>query len=155
MQKKLLGPICAFLISALLFAQTAERQRYVVLPSNSQGFMLPVLLWDKGSYASWNPGRTDIEDLEAKLSGISALKIRGYESTNLRIEHPERYFRQYIGVRHRGKHQIYINAFCDDPPPSNWQRTFYVVIDGAMGYWHAFYDPETKTFSELTINPRA
>jgi hypothetical protein len=117
--------------------------------------MLPVLLWDKGSYASWNPRLPDIGDLEIKLSGISALKIRGYESTNLRIEHPEKYFRQYIGVRHRGKHQIYINAFIDDPPPSNWQRTFYVVIDGGMGCWHAFYDPKTKTFSELTINPRA
>ena len=63
--------------------------------------------------------------------------------------------RQYVGVRHHGVHRIYVNAFRDDPPPSDWKKRMYVVIDGATSYWHAFYDPETGTFSELTINPRA
>ena len=155
MLKNLYAFIFAIFVGALSFAQTADVQRYIVLPPNSQGFMLPVLLWDKGSYASWTPSRADIEGLEARLSVVSGLKIRGYESTALRIDRPEKYFRQYVGVRHGGRHQIYINAFCDDPPPSNWKKTFYVVIDGDLGYWHAFYDPDTKTFSDLTINPRA
>ena len=86
---------------------------------------------------------------------VAELKIRGWEATNIRIDHPDKYFRQYVGVRHRGKRQIYINAFCDDRPPSDWRTRFYVVIDGATCDWHAFYDPGTKTFSDLTINGRA
>jgi hypothetical protein len=113
------------------------------------------LLWDKGSYASWTPSQADIEAVEERIPQISGLKIRFYESTPLRIENPERYFRQYVGVTHNGKRQIYINAFCDDPPPSDWRSRLYVVIDGATGYWHVFYDPDTKTFSDLTINARA
>jgi hypothetical protein len=85
---------------------------------------------------------------------VTGLKIRGYETTPIRIDHPDKYFRQYVGVRHHGKRQIYVNAFCFDPPP-DWRKRFYVVIDGDLGFWHAFYDPETKTFSDLTINPRA
>lgn len=147
--------ICAFLLATLSFAQTAEVQRFVVLPPHSQPSFAPILLWDKGSYASWTPSRADIEGLEMALPQISELKIRGWESTPIRIEHPGKYFRQYVGVFHRGKRRIYVNAFCDDPPPTDWRKRFYVVIDGDLGYWHAFYDPDTKTFSDLTINPRA
>lgn len=136
-------------------AQVPEALHYVVLPPHSQAAFAPVLLWDKGSYASWAPSQADLENLEASLSQISELKIRGYESSGFRIEHPDKYFRQYIGVRHRGKRRIYVNAFIDDPPPPYWRTRLYVVIDGAASCWHAFYDPDTKTFSELTINPRA
>ena len=132
-----------------------EVRRYVTLPAHSQASVPPVLLWDKGSYASWVPNQIEIQDLEANLSRISELKIRGYESTSLRIENPEKYFRQYVGVKHNGKRRIYINAFLDDSPPSDWRSHLYVVIDGDMGYWHGFYDPDTKSFSDLTINARA
>jgi hypothetical protein len=143
------------LLSASSLAEAPNVSRFVVLPSHSQASIPPVLLWDKGSYGSWTPSRTEIEGLEAKLPAIAEMKIRGYESTPIRIEHPDKYFRQYVGVRHGGKRQIYINAFIDDPPPSDWQRRLYVVIDGATSYWHAFYDPDTQTFSDLTINSRA
>ena len=147
--------VCIIVFAALANAQTPEGRRYITLPPHSQPSFPPVLLWDKGSYASWVPDETEIQSLEANISQISELKIRGYESTRLRIEYPEKYHRQYVGVKHNGKRRIYINAFCDDPPPSNWRSRMYVVIDGATGYWHAFYDPETKSFSDLTINGRA
>lgn len=145
---------------AMIFAATASAQapvvqRYVLLPPHSQASISPVLLWDKGSYSSWTPSNAEMESLEKNLPEIAALKIRYYKSTPLRIEHPERYFRQYVGVRHNGKRRIYINAFCDDPPPSDWRSRLYVVVDGATCYWQAFYDPDTKTFSNLTINARA
>jgi hypothetical protein len=143
------------LFSTLVPAQAPQVPHYVVLPPHSQGAVLPVLVWDKGSYASWSPSPAEIEDLESKLSQISEHKIRGWESTTIRIEHPEKYFRQYVGVKHHGKRVIYINAFCDDPPSSDWRTRLYVVIDGDVGYWHAFYDPDKKTFSDLTINYRA
>ncbi len=143
--------LCAVMSSA----QVPMVQRYVVLPHHSQALTPPVLLWDRGSYASWVPSDAEIQILEANIPRISELKIRFYEATPLRIEHPERYFRQYVGVKHNGKRRIYINAFCDDPPPLDWRSRLYVVIDGATGYWHAFYDPDTGTFSDLTVNARA
>ena len=155
MAKNLQRLICFVLFSASSLAQAPEMQHYVVLLTHSQALVEPVLLWDKGSYASWIPSPADIEGLEANLSQISELKIRGLESTSIRIDRPDRYFRQYVGVRHGGKRRIYINAFIDDPPPSDWRTRLYVVIDGATSYWHAFYDPDTKTFSDLTINARA
>ena len=109
----------------------------------------------QGQLSSWTPSQTDIEGLESRLSQISRLKIRGWESTPIRIDHPEKYFRQYVGVKHNGKREIYINAFDDDPPPQDWRTRLYVVSDGDIGYWHAFYDPDTKIFSDLTINYRA
>ena len=147
--------VCIVVLATLANAQAPEVLRYVTLPPHSQASVAPVLLWDKGSYASWVPNEMEIQGLEANLSQISELKIRGYESTRLRIEHPEKYFRQYVGVKHNGKRRIYINAFCDDPPPSDWRSRLYVVIDGDIGYWHAFYDPDTKFFSDLTINVMA
>jgi hypothetical protein len=147
--------ICIVFFSTLASAQAPQAQHYAVLPPHSQSSLPPILLWDKGSYASWTPSQSDIADLESKLPQISELKIRGYESVNIRIEHPEEYFRQYVGVKHNGRREIYINAFQDDPPPPDWRTRLYVVIDGEIGYWHAFYDPNTKTFSDLTINPRA
>jgi len=147
--------ICIVLFSTIAPAQAPQVQRYVVLPPHSQATVLPVLLWGKGSYASWTPSQTDIEDLELKLPQISELKIKGWESTGIRKDHPEKYFRQYVGVKLHGKREIYINAFCDDPPPPDWRTRLYVVIDGDIGYWHAFYDTNKKTFSDLTINYRA
>jgi hypothetical protein len=147
--------ISIVLFSTLAPAQAPQVQHYVVLPPRSQASILPILLWDKGSYASWTPSQTDVEELDSRLSQISELKIKGWESTIIRIEHPEKYFRQYVGVKHQGKREIYINAFRDDPPPVGWRTRLYVVIDGDIGYWHAFYDPDTKTFSDLTINSRA
>jgi hypothetical protein len=82
------------------------------------------------------------------------MKIKGWPAI-VRIEHPERYFRQYIGVSHREQRRIYINAFCIDPPPSDWRTHLYTVIDGATCFWQALYDPITKTISDLTINARA
>ena len=147
--------ICIVLLSALAAGQAPQGQRFVILPPQSQATIPPVVLWDKGSYASWTPSQTDIEGLESRLSQISRLKIRGWESTPIRIDHPEKYFRQYVGVKHNGKREIYINAFDDDPPPQDWRTRLYVVSDGDIGYWHAFYDPDTKIFSDLTINYRA
>jgi len=155
MNKSRQGLICIVAFAALANAQAPEVRRYVTLSPHSQASIAPVLLWDRGSYASWVPNETEIQSLEAELTQISELKIRGYESTRLRIEHPETYFGQYVGVKHNGKRRIYINAFCDDPPPSDWRSLLYVAVDGATCDWHAFYDPDTKSFSDLTINARA
>jgi hypothetical protein len=135
-------------------AQAPQEQRFVVLPSHSVPTISARVMDDVDSHGSWEPATADIEGLERSLSRVSELKVTGWTSKT-RIEHPERYFRQYIGVSHRNQRRIYINAFCDDPPPSDWRSHLYVVVDGATCYWQALYDPSTKSFSNLTINARA
>jgi len=109
---------------------------------------------DGDSYGSWEPSKADIDGLEAGLADVAKMIITGWPSV-VRIEHPERYYRQYIRVSHRNQRRIYINAFCVDPPPPNWRTRLYFVDDGATCFWQALYDPVTKTFSKLTINARA
>ena len=149
---------CTALSFCVLLLAGADRvpqePRYVVLPSRSVPNIPARVMHDVDSYGTWEPSTADIGGLEAGLAQVSALKITGW-SSNIRIEHAERYFRQYIGVSHRKDRRIYINAFCDDPPPSDWRTHLYTVIDGATCYWQALYDPATKTFSNLTINARA
>jgi hypothetical protein len=151
------GRLTAIFLGLLVLtgvAQTPQGQRYVVLSSNSESKFPPRLAWDQGSYGSWKPSSEDIQSVEISLYRISEMNIAGWPP-QVRIEHPERYFRQYVGVSNRGERRIYINAFCDDPPPSDWRKRLHVVIDGATCYWQALYDPATKTFSNLTINARA
>jgi len=73
----------------------------------------------------------------------------------VRIDHPERYFRQYVPVLRSGRKYVYINALCDEPPPEYWRERLVVVADGATCYWQALYDPATRRYSHLMINARA
>jgi hypothetical protein len=152
-----IGCVTVYGFGALLLAaaaQSPQAPRFVVLPSHSVATIPARVMHDVDCYASWEPSTVDINGLEAGLAHVSELRITGW-SSNIRIEHPEQYFRQYIGVSHRKQRRIYINAFCDNKPPSDWRDHLYTVIDGATCYWQALYDPVTKTFSSLTINARA
>ena len=146
--------VFSLFVALLGAAQTPPNQRYVVLASNSTPIIPACYACDVDSYGSWDPSKPDIDGLEAGLSIVSGMKIKGWPS-KVHIEHPERYFRQYIGVSHREQRRIYINAFCVDPPPSDWRIHLYTVTDGDRCFWQALYDPVTKTFSDLTINARA
>jgi hypothetical protein len=142
-------------ISLCASASTSSQQiKYVVLPWRSVPTIPSRVMGDVERHGSWQPEQTDIDGLEKGLSHISGLNVMGWKS-NIHIEHPEQYFRQYVGVSRKGNRQIYINAFCDDPPPTDWRSHLLVVDDGATCYWQALYDPATKTFSNLTINARA
>jgi hypothetical protein len=104
---------------------------------------------------TWEPTKADLDGLESNLSQVSAMKIVGWDS-KIHIEHPERYFRQYVAVKVSGQNRIFINAFREpEPPPPDWRDRLWLVDDGALGYWQALYDPYTKKFSNLRINPRA
>jgi hypothetical protein len=129
-------------------------QRYVVLPA-SEGKMVADFYPKKGPEkidGTWVASKTEIDALEANLPHISDLKGRG-GTTGGRIEHPDRYFRQYIAVLQMGNKRIFINAFCDDISPSPiWHDHFYVIMDGGSCVWHALYDPSTGGFSDLEMN---
>ena len=119
------GRLTVFCFGVLLLAgvaQTSQQQLYAVLPSRSVPKIPARVKGDVESYGNWEPSSADIVGLEEGLPHVSEMEIAGWP--NLHIEHPDRYFRQYVGVSHRGKRQIYINAFCDDSPPPVGAITF-------------------------------
>jgi len=142
------------LLLAVGASQTSQEPRYTVLPWRSVKNIPGRLAGDQERHGSWEPTADEISSLEMHLDKVSSLRARWWKP-DIRIEHPERYFRQYIGVSQGRQRRIYINAFCDDPPPRDWHSRLYVVTDGATCYWQALFDPATKTFSDLTINGRA
>jgi hypothetical protein len=100
--------------------------------------------------SAWKPAEGDIHEMETKLSRVSRLRS-GCCRTGLRIERPELYFRQYVGIMVANRKLIYINAFCDDKPPTDWQERIVDVCDGGCS-WGVIYDIATGKFSDLTIN---
>jgi hypothetical protein len=127
-------------------AVDARKGGFVLLPDSVK---IPI---DNGG--RWQPSKADIDGLEAnlqQLSGLSAANRPGPIRES--INHPERYFRQYVAIVRRGKKFIYINAFCDDlAPDPAWREQFSQIADGGRCVWQALYDPTTKTFSALSIN---
>ena len=99
---------------------------------------------------SWEPTKADIDGLESLLPHIS--KLRSTEGlVGLRVAHPTGYYRQYVGERRL----IYVNAFSDEKPPSDWLTKLVNYCDGADAFWGVLYDPTTREFSELNTNGRA
>jgi hypothetical protein len=148
--------IALILLSLLQCAPGQQEQRSVLLPAHEVKAVASRYSRERSEKfdGSWQPAKADLDDLEANLSQISNLKIYGWDS-KIHIDHPGQYFRQYVAVRVAGQKRIFVSAFCDEKPPSDWHDRLYVVIDGATCYWQAIYDPAAKQFSNLRINARA
>jgi hypothetical protein len=69
----------------------------------------------------------------------------------VQVKHPERYYRQYLGIIVHGRKIIYINAFCEKPLDF-WQERFYEVCDGGGCFWGVEYDVDSGRFSNLQMN---
>jgi hypothetical protein len=135
------------LLAFISAAQAEQETHYALLASRAAKSIDAV-------QTAWSPSKADIANAEEGITQIALLKAEGW-SYAVHIEHPERYFRQYVPVRRSGKNVLYVNAFCDENPPAYWRKRLMIVADGATCYWQAFYDPATKTYSHLTINARA
>jgi hypothetical protein len=99
---------------------------------------------------TWKPTASDIQTMESRLSRILRLRTRsGIIGT--RIEHPDRYYRQYFGIIINKRKVIYINALCEDKPPESWRDMFQDVCDGGCN-WGVVYDVATGKFSHLEMN---
>jgi hypothetical protein len=97
---------------------------------------------------SWNPSVEDVYAMEARLANIE--KLPSGKMWRGRIQHPEQFFRQYVGVIVNGHRAIYINAF-----PSGttyWHSHLVSVCDGGASFWGVLYDVGTRTFSQLEVN---
>ena len=103
---------------------------------------------------TWEPTKADLDGLDKSISQVSGMKIVGWPSS-VHIEHPEKYYRQYLAVLVAGKKMIFVNAFSYVEEFPHWRDRLVLVEDGDLGFWQALYDPETMQFSNLRINPRA
>jgi hypothetical protein len=134
----------AFLLLFLVPSSPGQQgQRSVLLPGSEAAQL--------GRAGSWQPTQADLDGLEANLSHISDLKAKGWKPAK-RIDHPERYFRQYLGLLNAGKRMIFVNAFCNAQSSFDWRSRLLLVMDGGSCYWHVTYDPAAKKFSGLEIN---
>jgi len=100
--------------------------------------------------SAWTPTDDDIRKMESQLLRISRLRSKG-GIVGESIERPERYYRQYVGIVVAKRKLIYINAFCDEKPPSIWKERIVDVCDGGCS-WGVVYDVEKGTFSDLEMN---
>ena len=126
-------------------AQPSPKMFVVLHPETSKAFP---------KNENWQPTEVDIEGAEAGLSQISSLRAENWGKRNIRIDHPEQNFRQYIGVVRNGKRQIYVNAICAHLLSSfpNWRTGLIQADDGGSCFWQAFYDPAEKKYMVLRIN---
>ena len=135
---KNIGTILLLVISC----QGQTSTRFVVLPPRAASGI--------ASSGTRQPTKDDIDGLEASLSQVSSLKAVNWPtSSNIRIDHPEQYLRQYVAVIRGGRKEIYINALCDQILVPDWRQRLVVVSDGATCFWQALYDPTTKRYSDL------
>jgi hypothetical protein len=100
--------------------------------------------------STWHPTEVDVRKMESRLSRVSRLRSQG-GLDGVQIQRPSHYYRQYVGIRVGERKLIFINAFCDETPPSYWQDRLVDVCDGGCS-WGVVYDTVTGEFSDLEIN---
>jgi hypothetical protein len=144
--------LIAFLV---ISAQAQQVQHYVFLPESEAKNLarnFPKSGPDKID-GGWRPSESQIQALEANLRHISELRD-GSAPNGERIEHPDTYFRQYLGVVRAGRKLIYVNALCDVADIPYWRDHIAIVADGGKCFWQSWYDPSTGKFLDININGR-
>ncbi len=144
------GKVIGILLVLGITGQAQQPGSSVLLPESTVP-VAPICTGKKEVCKGWKPTKEDIQELDANLSQIAHLKSDWGSGP---INHPERYFRQYVAVKIAEQELIYVNAFCISPP-ADWQQHLHVVLDGGTCFWQAIYNPKTKKFSHLIINGRA
>ena len=138
------------LLCSTLLGQT--KARFVVLPESAAD-QVKQLCSRPGPPkfdGAWKPTEADIQAMESRLSRITGLRTES-GIIGVRISHPDRYYRQYVGFIIENRKSIFINAFCDDTPPKYWRERIVDVCDGGCS-WGVVYDIQTGKFSHLEMN---
>jgi hypothetical protein len=146
----LISALFILLAASICVAQT--KTRWTLLPESEadrakQLCSRPGLPKFQGT---WKPSDGDIQTMESRLSRISRMRTQS-GIIGVQIEHPDRYYRQYLGVVIDDRKFIFINAFCDDKPPESWREFLVDVCDGGCS-WGVVYDVTAGEFSHLEMN---
>jgi len=112
---------------------------------------------------SWTPTPRDVANLEANLPALREMESDVCcGGRTARVEDPDAFYRQYVGVVVGGRRLIYVNAFArntfehwPEADRPDWRREPQTVCDGGESFWGVLYDPERRTFSHLAFNGSA
>jgi hypothetical protein len=144
--------LAAVLLSiAFCGALSQENRRWVILPESEVKSIRSFCSRSAPSdiEGSWTPTTKDIEALESHLSNLSKPDSA---QKRFSIEHPERFYRQYLGILIKGRKLIYLNAFSGPYLPKSWLAKMVIVCDGGVDSWGVVYDLGIEEFSDLHVN---
>jgi hypothetical protein len=100
----------------------------------------------------WTPSEADILALEEKLGPyLEQAAPQDYPGP---LKPLSDYKRQYVGFVAEGKTLIFVNFFCETHGV-DWQRVLIFVTDGGSCYFELNYEPQSGTFSDLSIHGEA
>ena len=152
--KSLLVICLIFLLSYSAFAQ---RDKSVLLPESEAKDLINQCSRPSPSNfdKTWKPTEANVKTMESKFADVKKLKVEGCCLRGARIENPEHFYMQYVGIIIKGKKFIYINAFAGSEPPKYWKEKAVIVCDGGKGFWGILYNVEAGKFSELAVNGEA
>jgi hypothetical protein len=135
------------LIAPMIFGQ--KESKFTVLPESAaeEATKLCSRPGAPKFDGTWKPTDAEVKLLESRLTRISQLR----DSAGARVQDPDRYYRQYMGIVVGKRKLIFINAFCDIYNLM-WRERFVNMCDGGSCFWGAVYDVATGEFSDLCMN---
>jgi len=105
-----------------------------------------------GAETYWTPTEADILALEEKLEPyLQQAAPQDYPGP---LKSLSAYKRQYVGFVAEGKSLIFVNFFCETHGV-DWQQELIFVSDGGSCYFELNYEPQSGTFSDLSIHGEA
>jgi len=135
-----------------ILSVVAPTDRFVVLPSSQATVMAKQCSRAAPNVeGGWDVPADVIAVLEKNLHKISDQSTTECCLVNSKIENPDLYYRQYVGVVVGGKRYVYINAL-KDTMGDDWRAEPMSPCDGGDYFWGALFDPITGEFSMLAIN---
>ncbi|MEM1178259.1 MAG: hypothetical protein AAGM22_07950 [Acidobacteriota bacterium] len=87
--------------------------------------------------------------LEANLGKLRRLRADQCCFLGVKVEDPNSYGRQYLGLVIDGRRMVYIIGIFGSSKPFNALRDY---CDGGDGLFGVLYDPKTERFSDLAFN---
>ncbi len=161
--------IAAFLASLVLRQSTAPDFRSdwaAVLPADY--FPPNIYTWCSRDAPArtgyWAPDSETIGRLEVALAPALQQALEREIKDPTRRPATKEYYRQYIGLRIRGRQVVYINGFHKDylalaasTPPKmadSWKTRAVNACDGGWWFFGAEYDPATRQVTNIRFNGR-
>lgn len=143
--------VCFALLTCL--SSHAQREKSTLLPASEAKEATDQCSRPSPSKYSdtWRPSEAEIKEMESRLSQIKRLRVKECCITGERIENPERFYMQYVGIVVDGRRLIYVNAFPPSDASEGWKEHAVNVCDGGTA-WGVLYDPKAKKFFDLAVN---
>lgn len=146
--------VCLFSLG-IAFAIAQQDQHYVILPQSEAEALVGIKLLGLSSKVTgtWQPTQSDVAGPEANLHQVSDFPRSNFAWE--RIEHPEKYFRQYLGLAEGPRKLIYLSAYCGEgngQAPGYWREHLFEIDDGGSCVWQALYDVSSRKFIGLRVN---